>query len=96
MDTKRAHFFLKTLLILKSMSQRDSEILETFGGQLKKFRKVKGFSQRDLAYHAGISHGKIGQMERGEINITILTLVKLAEALETDPAVFVSRKVLKV
>lgn len=78
------------------MAKSDNEILKNFGAHLKKLRKTRRLTLRDLAYSTGISYGKIGHMERGGINITILTAVRLAEALEVDPAALISRKALNL
>lgn len=42
----------------------------------------KGISQRELASLCTIDHSDISKIERGEINITVLTLLELAMALE--------------
>ncbi len=47
------------------------------GTRLKAFRGFKGWSQRRLAKAAGVSHGLIGQIERGEIGVTSKTARKL-------------------
>jgi transcriptional regulator with XRE-family HTH domain len=48
-------------------------------------RESKNLSQQDLANDCGIPKVQIGRIERAEINTTIRTLVKIANALEIEP-----------
>ena len=63
----------------------DKETLKEFGSNLKKIRKRKGLSLRALSYECSIDFSDIGKIERGEINVTLLTIVQLAKALEVPP-----------
>lgn len=54
---------------------------DTVGERIKKTRKDKGWSQKDLAAKLGISHALVSQYERGERNPKIDTLHKIADAL---------------
>lgn len=62
-----------------------NEYLKGFGANLQKIRESKGLSQRGLASLCKIDNSDISKMERGEINITILTVLELANALEIKP-----------
>lgn len=62
-----------------------SPICEAFGQNLRAIRKSKGFSQERLAYESGIDRSYVGKIERGQVNITIEKLYKLAEILECFP-----------
>lgn len=59
------------------MNQR----LKELGGNIKLFRNIRGYSQEQLALRAGLNTSYLGQIERGEKNPTILTLEKIAKAL---------------
>jgi len=52
-----------------------------FGDNLRKVRKAKGISQEDLADKAGLHRTYISSVERGERNVTLETIDKLAKAL---------------
>ncbi len=69
-----------------------SKIKVLFGKRLRAFRTNKGLSQEALAATAGLDRTYVSSCERGERNLTLLTLVKLAEALEIDPAELVRRR----
>jgi transcriptional regulator with XRE-family HTH domain len=56
-----------------------------FGKNLRKLRKVKGLSQEQLAYSAGIDRSYIGKVERGQVNLTIEKLYILAVTLGCSP-----------
>ena len=44
-------------------------------------RQEKSLSQEELAALAGVHRTYIGMIERGEKNVTMLTLLRLSEAL---------------
>lgn len=50
---------------------------QTIGRKLRQFRQKKGYSQETLADRAGLHPTYIGQVERGEKNITVETLAKI-------------------
>jgi transcriptional regulator with XRE-family HTH domain len=43
----------------------------------------RGLSQRDLAALADISQAQVDRVENGKVNVTLSTMLALAEALET-------------
>lgn len=47
-------------------------------------RKIKKLTQEKLAEIAGVSSGYIGQIERGEINLSITTIANLISILGID------------
>ncbi|MNL34339.1 helix-turn-helix protein [compost metagenome] len=42
-------------------------------------------SQQDLADDCNITQNQVGRIERAEINTTVKTLVKIANALDVEP-----------
>lgn len=65
----------------------DKKVLKRFGDHLRKLRKEKGLSLREMSYACSIDNSKIAKIEKGMINITFTTLLQLAVALEAQPAV---------
>jgi transcriptional regulator with XRE-family HTH domain len=55
-------------------------------------RAELGMSQDDLADKAGISRQSIWRIERGETNISIDTLYKIAKALGCEPSELLKKK----
>ena len=67
------------------MATLQQEYLKKFGENLKKVREAKGLSQRALATSCNVDSSHISKIERGEKNITILTIIELAHGLEVKP-----------
>lgn len=57
-------------------------IQEFIGQQISTFRKLKGYTQDDLAIHINSQREQISKLERGLNDIKISTLEKIAEALD--------------
>ncbi len=58
-----------------------SKILIKFGQKVRAERQKQGLSQEELAEKAGVHRTYIGMIERGEKNITLLNIEKIAKAL---------------
>jgi transcriptional regulator with XRE-family HTH domain len=56
-----------------------------FGLAVRKYRLRIGISQEELADNANLHRTYIGQVERGETNISLVNLVRLAGALRVRP-----------
>jgi transcriptional regulator with XRE-family HTH domain len=61
---------------------KNKNILIRFGKKVREERLKKGLSQEDLASKAGVHRTYIGMIERGEKNITLVTIKKVAIALD--------------
>jgi len=63
-----------------------SEILKRFGENLRSLRHATGMSQEKLAAAAGIDRTYVGGAERGERNVALVNIVRLAGAMHAAPA----------
>lgn len=63
---------------------KNRDILIKFGLKVRKFRKEKKLSQESLSFKADLHRTYIGMIERGEKNITLINIEKIAKALEID------------
>jgi transcriptional regulator with XRE-family HTH domain len=58
--------------------------LAVLGTRIRDARKGLGISQEGLALHADIDRSFMGQVERGQRNVSFITLCKIASVLKTD------------
>lgn len=66
--------------------QRQHPALIALGEAIRHARKQRHVSQEKLALMAGVDRSYVGRVERGDNNVAILTLLKLAQALEISVA----------
>jgi len=57
------------------------EIEKILGEAIRAQRLVKGWSQEELSFESGLHRTYIGAVERGEKNLTVKNLVRIANAL---------------
>lgn len=60
--------------------------LKKFGEYVLKLRKARNLSQEQLAELAGLHRNYIGGIERGERNVALINIVRLAKALGVPPS----------
>lgn len=63
-------------------------VLDAFGGYVRALRKQRKWTQEVLGEHAGLSGKYVGGIERGERNLAVINLNRLAIALEENFAGF--------
>jgi transcriptional regulator with XRE-family HTH domain len=62
--------------------RKKNKILVDFGNRVRQLRNERNISQEKLAEYADLHRTYIGMIERGEKNITLLNIVKIASALK--------------
>ena len=73
---------------------KSEEILIEFGNRIRSLRKEQGLSQEELGFKSNLHRTYIGMIERGEKNITLVNIKKIADALNIrltdlfDPGMF--------
>ena len=65
--------------------QSNKTNLINFGANLKGLRESRGLSYREMSYACDIDYSKIAKIEKGQVNITLTTILQLAKALEVQP-----------
>lgn len=61
----------------KQLAQR-----KVFGARVRELRLTAGISQEELAHRADLDRSYVGQVERGERNVSLDNIYRLAEALK--------------
>lgn len=65
---------------------RKSADRSLLGKTIRQLRLTKGWTQEDLATKSGLHSTYIGGVERGERNVGLDNLLKLARALQEHPS----------
>lgn len=65
---------------------RKDLVLKAFGCSVQGIRNDLGLSQEKLAELAGLDRTYVSSVERGQRNISILNIVKFANALSVSPS----------
>ena len=60
--------------------------LVKLGESVRARRKGLALSQEELADYAGIDRSHMGKIERGERNVTLLNILRIAEAMHCKPS----------
>jgi len=61
-------------------------VQKQFGKRLSALRKEKGWSQETLALESSLARSYVGGVERGQRNISLVNICKLAESLGVAPS----------
>ena len=63
-----------------------SQLIRTFARNLKRLRLQAGLSQEELAHRSGLHRTYVGSAERGERNVSLKAIERLARGLGVPPA----------
>ena len=63
------------------MPSKKSQANQALGGAMRSARTERGYSQESFASHVGLDRSNYGAIERGESNVSLDTIVKIAAAL---------------
>jgi len=62
------------------------DVQKRLGKRIAELRKKRGFSQEDFAHECGFHRSYMGALERGEKNVTIQMVERVAKALKISLA----------
>jgi transcriptional regulator with XRE-family HTH domain len=68
-----------------------SEDHVALGRAIRELRRERGLSQERLAELADMHRTYVGGIERGERNVSFANILRLAEALDVPPSVFLAQ-----
>ena len=63
---------------------RREEVKKRFGARMRQLRKARKMSQEAVALKSGLDRSYLGQIERGESNVALINIHRIAEALEVE------------
>jgi transcriptional regulator with XRE-family HTH domain len=67
------------------MTDSDEKNKIHFGNRVRALRMERGYSQEELALASGLDRSYVGGVERGERNVSLINIHKLARALRVSP-----------
>jgi len=70
---------------VSSKIDRDGDLV-AFGAAVRARRKAIGLSQEALADLAEIDRSHMGKIERGERNVSLMNIIRIARAVGTQPS----------
>lgn len=70
----------------------EGDLQKTLGRNLRRYREQRGLSQEAFADVLGVHRTYMGGVERGERNLTLKSVERLAETLGTDPLDLLTRR----
>jgi transcriptional regulator with XRE-family HTH domain len=62
------------------LSMQDTQ--KKVGSRIRELRTKRGWSQEEFADHCGIHRSHMGEIERGETNLTLSTLLVITKQLD--------------
>ena len=66
------------------MAQPQSPVHEEFGKRVRRQRDVLQLTQEEIAERSGLHVSYIAQVERGERNLSLTNILRVADALDLD------------
>ncbi len=67
-------------------SEEEKKFLRDLGNTIKHYRTLSDLSQEKLAFASNLDRTYIGSVERGERNISVINLNKIATSLNLKPS----------
>jgi transcriptional regulator with XRE-family HTH domain len=72
------------------MNRDDKQFLQRLGDRVRERRLAMNLTQEALGQKCGLHRTFVGSVERGERNVALLSLRKIAKALRVTPAELLS------
>lgn len=60
---------------------QQQRIKKQFGARVRQLRKARKLSQEELALESGLDRSYLGKIERGESNVALINIHRIAKAL---------------
>ena len=82
LSAPNATYSLSTIVFIICILYLMKPLNEIFGLQVRRYRKKKGISQEELASISELHRTYIGAIERGERNVSLNNVEKIASSLD--------------
>lgn len=69
----------------------EGELQRRLGRNVRRWREEQGLSQEAFAEMVGVHRTYVGGVERGERNLSLRSVERLADAIEVDPVELLQR-----
>ena len=69
-----------------------NKLLAGLGKKIRAVREAAGLSQEDAAMEADLDRAYYGRIERGQVNVSALNLLKIAKVLKVDVGDFFPKR----
>ena len=69
----------------------EGDLQRRVGRNLRAYRQERGLSQEEFAHHLGVHRTYLGGLERGERNLTLRSLERVAARIDLDPLALLDR-----
>lgn len=63
------------------MKKVSADLKVALGDKIRNLRRIKGLTQEELGEKAGLSYKYIGEIERGQVNVSFDSLIRIVNAL---------------
>lgn len=73
---------VRTDALAGEVAPRAVPLLENFGLAVRRMRATRGLSQEQLAERSDLNRSYVGEIERGQVVSSLVTIQKLSAALE--------------
>jgi len=64
--------------------RQQARVKQRFGARVRQLRKARRLSQEALALESGIDRSYLGKIERGESNVALINIHRIAGALGVE------------
>lgn len=69
---------------MNAFARSTMQLQERVGARIRNLRIKKGWSQEELAARCGLHRSHMGEIERGQSNMTMSTLIAVVQTLEVS------------
>jgi transcriptional regulator with XRE-family HTH domain len=68
------------------VEKKQLQLRKAFGRRVRELRHIAEITQEELALKSGLDRSYVGQVERGERNVSLANIHKIAAGLEVNPS----------